>query len=138
MAIDSVNPTTGEVIETFAETSPAALEASLAGAWDAFVEWRRVPFAGRAELLRAAAQMLRVRKVDFARTMALEMGKPVVQGEEEVEKCAWGCEFYADHGAAFLAEQPTATEATRSYVRFRSGRSSASRRRRSWRGTPPS
>ena len=118
MAIDSVNPTTGEVIETFAETSPAALEASLAGAWDAFVEWRRVPFAGRAERLRAAARMLRVRKVDFARTMALEMGKPVVQGEEEVEKCAWGCEFYADHGAAFLAEQPTATEATRSYVRF--------------------
>jgi succinate-semialdehyde dehydrogenase/glutarate-semialdehyde dehydrogenase len=118
MAIESINPATGEVIETFAETSPDGLEASLAGAWEAFVEWRRVPFAGRAERLRAAARVLRARKADFARTMALEMGKPVVQGEEEVEKCAWGCEFYAEHGAAFLAEQPTVTEATRSYVRF--------------------
>ena len=119
MAIDSVNPTTGEVIETFAETSPAALEASLAGAWDAFVDWRRVPFAGRAERLRAAARILRVRKVDFARTMALEMGKPIAQGEAEVEKCAWVCEYYAEHAArASRAESRAPTDATRSYVRF--------------------
>jgi succinate-semialdehyde dehydrogenase/glutarate-semialdehyde dehydrogenase len=118
MAIESVNPTTGEVIETFPETSPAALEASLARAWEAFLDWRRVPFDGRADRLRAAARALRAHKAAFARTMALEMGKPVVQGEEEVEKCAWGCEFYADHGAAMLADEPRTTEAARSYVRF--------------------
>jgi len=50
--------------------------------------------------------------------MTLEMGKPIVQGEAEVDKCAWACEYYADHAEAFLAEQPRETEASRSYVRF--------------------
>jgi succinate-semialdehyde dehydrogenase/glutarate-semialdehyde dehydrogenase len=50
--------------------------------------------------------------------MALEMGKPVAQGEEEIEKCAWACEFFAEHGEAFMAEEPRKTEASRSYVRF--------------------
>jgi len=50
--------------------------------------------------------------------MTLEMGKPIVQGEAEVDKCAWACEYYADHAEAFLAEQPRETQASRSYVRF--------------------
>jgi succinate-semialdehyde dehydrogenase/glutarate-semialdehyde dehydrogenase len=50
--------------------------------------------------------------------MALEMGKPVAQGEAEVEKCAWVCEYYADHAEAMLAEQPRETDAAQSYVRF--------------------
>jgi succinate-semialdehyde dehydrogenase/glutarate-semialdehyde dehydrogenase len=68
--------------------------------------------------MRQAAQVLRNGKGKYARTMALEMGKPIVQGEAEVEKCAWCCEYYAENAATFLAEQPRATEAARSYVRF--------------------
>jgi len=68
--------------------------------------------------MREAAQTLRTRRAEYARTMTLEMGKPIVQGEAEVDKCAWVCEYYADHAEAFLAEQPRETEASRSYVRF--------------------
>jgi len=68
--------------------------------------------------MREAAQILRTRRAEYARTMTLEMGKPIVQGEAEVDKCAWACEYYADHAEAFLAEQPRETEASRSYVRF--------------------
>src|SRR5205814_4422025 len=50
--------------------------------------------------------------------MAREMGKPVAQGDAEVEKCAWGCEYYAEHAARFLAPEPRETDAARSYVRF--------------------
>jgi succinate-semialdehyde dehydrogenase/glutarate-semialdehyde dehydrogenase len=50
--------------------------------------------------------------------MTREMGKPIVQSEAEVEKCALTCDYYAEHAAAFLAEQPRATDAARSYVRF--------------------
>jgi len=68
--------------------------------------------------MREAAQTRRTRRAEYARTMTLEMGKPIVQGEAEVDKCAWVCEYYADHAEAFLAEQPRETQASRSYVRF--------------------
>jgi succinate-semialdehyde dehydrogenase/glutarate-semialdehyde dehydrogenase len=50
--------------------------------------------------------------------MALEMGKPIAQGEAEVDKCALTCEYYAEHAEAMLAEQPRQIDAARSYVRF--------------------
>jgi succinate-semialdehyde dehydrogenase/glutarate-semialdehyde dehydrogenase len=118
MSLQSINPTTGEVIETFEETSPHELERILEGAHRAFLDWRSVGFATRGEMMRRAAAILKARKADHARAMALEMGKPIGQGEAEVEKCALTCEYYAEHAEAFLAEQPRETEAARSYVRF--------------------
>ena len=56
MSIQSVNPATGEVLETLEDTSPAQIEHILAGAHAAFIEWRTQPFARRAALMRAAAQ----------------------------------------------------------------------------------
>src|SRR5689334_16586269 len=118
MSIQSINPATGEALETFEETAPAELEKILARAHAAFHEWRRLPFATRAQHLTKAAGLLRARKTDYARTMALEMGKPIVQGEAEVEKCAWVCEYYAQQAEAFLAVQPRETDASLSYIRF--------------------
>src|SRR5262245_61397479 len=118
MSIQSINPATGQVIETIQDSSPADIERSLATAHHAFLGWRDVPFATRAQHMQKAASLLRGRKAEFARTMTLEMGKPIVQGEAEVEKCAWTCEYYAQHAESMLAEQPRQTDASRSYVRF--------------------
>src|SRR5256885_3004925 len=118
MALASINPSSGEVLESFEEATPATLERVLAHAWQAFLGWRECTFAERAERLREAARALRAKKAEYARLMALEMGKPVTQGEAEVEKCAWGCEYYAEHAARFLAPEPRETDAARSYVRF--------------------
>jgi len=116
MSIQSINPATGEILESFKETSGQELDRILTGAHAAFLQWREVPFARRAQRMREAAQTLRTRRAEYARTMTLEMGKPIVQGEAEVDKCAWVCEYYADHAEAFLAEQPRETEASRSYA----------------------
>jgi succinate-semialdehyde dehydrogenase/glutarate-semialdehyde dehydrogenase len=116
--IQSINPASGEVLETFSPSSAHEIGRSVAGAHAAFVEWRDVPFSTRAESMRKAAALLRGRKADYARTMALEMGKPVAQGEAEVDKCAWTCEFYAEHAETMLSRQPRATDASKSYVRF--------------------
>src|SRR2546422_5499358 len=61
-------PATGDVLETFAETSPDALEGILERADRASRDWRRRPVAERAERLRAAARLLRERKDAYART----------------------------------------------------------------------
>jgi len=110
MSIQSVNPATGEVLETLEPTSPAQIEQILARAHAAFVEWRGRPFARRASLMHAAASELRARKAEYALTMTREMGKPIVQAEAEVEKCAGTCDYYAEHAEAFLAEQPRDTD----------------------------
>ena len=118
MSITSVNPATNEVLETFEETGTAEIERILDRSQAAFREWRETSFAHRAERMREAARILRARKGDYARAMTLEMGKPIVQSEAEVEKCAWVCDYYAEHAEAFLAEQARETDAARSYVRF--------------------
>ncbi len=118
MAIASINPTTGELLETFPETSGAELERILGRAVAAFRDWSRCPVAARTSPLGEAARLLRERKGSYARTMALEMGKPLAQGEAEAEKCAWACDYYAEHAEQFLAPVVRPTDATRSYVRF--------------------
>jgi succinate-semialdehyde dehydrogenase/glutarate-semialdehyde dehydrogenase len=118
MSIQSVNPATGEILETFTASSPEELERVVTRAQAAFVDWRTVPFAARALRMREAARQLRKGKDELARTMTLEMGKPIVQAEAEVDKCAACCDYYAEHAHAFLAEQPRDTDASKSYVRF--------------------
>ncbi len=117
-ALTSVNPTTGEVLEAFAEMTPAALEGLLAAAEAAFQDWRERSFDERGDRLRAVAAVLRTRATSYARVVAREMGKPLAQGEAELEKSAWVCEYYAEHAAALLADEPRQTDAGRSLVRF--------------------
>src|SRR5947208_9910004 len=118
VSLQSVNPATGTLLETFEETPAADLDRILARADAASREWRELRVASRAERLRAAGRILRERKDAYARTMALEMGQPLAQGVAEAEKCAWVCDYYADEAAAMLADEPRRTDAARSYVRF--------------------
>jgi succinate-semialdehyde dehydrogenase/glutarate-semialdehyde dehydrogenase len=113
-----VNPATGEVIETLEPTSAAQVEQIVAGAHAAFLEWRTQPWSRRSALMHKAAAELRARQSEYAAIMTREMGKPIVQSEAEVEKCAVTCDYYAEHAEAFLAEQTRETDASRSYVRF--------------------
>ena len=119
MSIRSTNPATGEVVKEYAETSPEEVAAAVARAHDAYLEWRGTDFDLRSSLMKRTAALLRERKEEYARLMALEMGKPVTEGRGEVEKCAWVCEYYAEHAAEFLASEPVATDASSSYIAYR-------------------
>ena len=104
--MDAVNPATDERIETYEEDTSDDVDAALDRATDAFSEWRERPIREREELLANAADVLRDRKREFAEIMTREMGKPISQAVSEVEKCAWGCDHYAEHASAYLAEEP--------------------------------
>ena len=118
MAIESVNPATGETLETYEEMTPQQAAAVVAEAHEAWKTWRKVPFAERARPMKKAASILRERKEEFARLMAMEMGKPFKQGVSEAEKCALNCDYYAEHAQKHLAVEPASTEASKSYVAF--------------------
>ena len=118
MTIASVNPATGEKIKTYVEMTPEQVSAAVAQAHDAWKSWRNTAFAERGRLLKRAGEILRQRKEEFARLMAIEMGKPLKQGVAETEKCAWACDYYADHAEAHLARDVIKTDASKSYVAF--------------------
>ena len=75
MSLQSVNPATGEVLETFSATSAREIDSMVAKSHAAFHEWRATPFTARAERMREAARVLRRRRAEFARTMTLEIGR---------------------------------------------------------------
>ncbi len=116
--IASVNPTTGQTIRTYQPFSNEEVETRLQQAEQAFPNWRQLSFLERGKILHRVAAKLRERQQEYARLMAEEMGKPVTQGRAEIEKCAWVCEYYADHAAKFLKPEFVDTEWTRSYVVF--------------------
>ena len=118
MAIKTVNPATGAVLSEYAEFDTAAIEDAVDAVNARFPAWAQIPYTERAKYLRNAAGILRQRADEFAELMALEMGKPLAQGRAEAEKCAWVCEYYAEHGAAFLESQTVASDAARSVVAF--------------------
>jgi succinate-semialdehyde dehydrogenase/glutarate-semialdehyde dehydrogenase len=118
MPLDAVNPATGETIKTYDEMTPRQAAAAVEEAHAAWKSWRTTSFSERARPMKRAAGILRERKEELARLMALEMGKPFKQGIAEAEKCALGCDYYAEHAEAHLAPEIVKTEATKSYVAF--------------------
>jgi succinate-semialdehyde dehydrogenase/glutarate-semialdehyde dehydrogenase len=69
-------------------------------------------------MMQRAAEILENEKKEFARIMTLEMGKPIAGAEQEAEKCAWVCRYYAENAEKHLADEVIDTNATKSYVRF--------------------
>jgi acyl-CoA reductase-like NAD-dependent aldehyde dehydrogenase len=116
--IESINPATEESLATFQASSADEIEAVCARAADAFRTWRTVSFGERAQRMKGVAAYLRAHRLDLARLITAEMGKPINESEAEIEKCAWVCRYYAEHASAFLAAHPYPSSATESYVNF--------------------
>ncbi|WP_309053178.1 NADP-dependent succinic semialdehyde dehydrogenase, partial [Streptomyces sp.] len=105
MGIATVNPATGETLRTYEAHGPDEVERRVAAAHEAFRQYRTTSFAERARLLRAAAALLDEDTEDIARTMTVEMGKPIVAARAEAAKCAKAMRWYAQHAEALLADE---------------------------------
>src|ERR1700752_3355846 len=116
--IVSINPATEEINATLEPTSARNVDRALERAAAAAQTWRTLPVSERAKSLFAMADALRANRERLARHITQEMGKPLLESRAEVDKSAWCCEFYAEHGPAMLAAQPVSTSAKRSYVSY--------------------
>ena len=101
--MDSVNPATGEQVDRYERDDPAAVEAALARASERFDQWSDRSIRDRELHLESLAEQLRANREEYAELMTREMGKPIEQARNEVEKCAWGCEHYAEHAGTYLS-----------------------------------
>ncbi|QKJ32637.1 NAD-dependent succinate-semialdehyde dehydrogenase [Mucilaginibacter mali] len=118
MSIQAINPVNGKVIKTYKADTEQAVTRKVEQTHKAWLSWRETTFAQRAGMLKKLAENLRSRKDELAALMAKEMGKPLKDGVAEIEKCASVCDYYAENGAAFLADKPIKTDASKSYASF--------------------
>jgi succinate-semialdehyde dehydrogenase/glutarate-semialdehyde dehydrogenase len=118
MAIETINPATGETLRTFQALSDAEVDERLERAEAAFRSYRHTSFAERTRWMTRAAGILEEEKDSLGRLMTTEMGKPLAAAVAEVEKCAWACRFYAENAERLLADEPVETGAARSFIRY--------------------
>src|SRR5215472_3725629 len=118
MAIATVNPATGELVQSFEPLSQAVIEAKLQMAVDAFLTYRNIPFSQRAQWMLMAAAILENEKETFAKVMTTEMGKTLRSAVDEAVKCAWVCRYYAENAEKFLADEVVDTGAKKSFIRY--------------------
>ncbi len=117
MPIASINPATGETLQTFAPLTDAEVQDKLQLAADAFRAHRRTTFADRAAKMTRVSEILDAEKHAIARTMTLEVGKTLRSSAEEAEKCARACRYYAENAERMLADQPYQVDGARAFVR---------------------
>jgi succinate-semialdehyde dehydrogenase len=114
----TVNPSTGEQIETFSFFNSSEIEAVLTRGEKSFQSFRKLPVHQRAQLLSHLAETLRKNKTQLAKVITTEMGKILSEAEAEVEKCAWEADWYAEHGPQMLADAPAPTGGVNAYVSY--------------------
>ncbi|MFI8291694.1 NADP-dependent succinic semialdehyde dehydrogenase [Streptomyces sp. NPDC085614] len=105
MGIATVNPATGETLRTYDAHGPEEVERRIAAAHETFRVYRTTTFAERARLMRRAADLLDEDTDDIARTMTIEMGKPITAARAEAAKCAKAMRWYAENAAWLLADE---------------------------------
>ena len=118
MGFAVINPATGEKVTEIAAWDSEQLESALAEVAAASPAWRNTPMAERCALMHKAAEVLRTNKEKYAAIVTQEMGKLINDARAEVEKCALGCDFYAENGPGFLADEAIETDAGKSYVAY--------------------
>jgi len=118
MAYQSTNPASGENVANFATWTDTQLEAALAQVSTATPAWAATPLNERCQLLHKLAAVVRAEKESLAQQVTLEMGKRIAESRVEVEKCAQGCEFYAEQASVFLADEFIETDAGKSLVAY--------------------
>lgn len=118
MALQTVNPTNGKVINTFEEISLAQVDEIVNKTHEEFLQWKEQSFDARRKLMKNASSVLLNKKEEYGRILTTEMGKPIIQAIAEVEKCALVCDYYAENAENILKEEIVSTDASESFVQF--------------------
>ncbi|MBC9822629.1 NAD-dependent succinate-semialdehyde dehydrogenase [Terrabacter sp. MAHUQ-38] len=100
------DPATGEKVQTFAHADDAEVEAALAASTEAFEAWRARPIADRAAIVKRVGTLFAERAAELGALVTREMGKRPASARGEAAWCATIFDYFADHGAALLADQP--------------------------------
>jgi len=117
MAIQTINPFNNQVVKSFQEMTPLAVEVAISKADETFQSWRYTAYPFRAELLHKVAKLMRDQKDRLAKLVTLEMGKLILQSYGEIELSAKIIDYYAENGETFLEDQRLEPEYGEAYIK---------------------
>ncbi len=118
MVFKSIYPYTQEVIAEYALMDNSAVEQCISNAAKAFAVWKNFGFQQRAAVFNNTAVILRRNKEELAALITREMGKVIAESKAEIEKCAYVCEYYAQHAEVFLKDVPHEAGYDTSFVAY--------------------
>ncbi|QFT59386.1 Succinate semialdehyde dehydrogenase [NAD(P)+] Sad [Sulfitobacter sp. THAF37] len=104
-AIKTINPTNGDVIDTYDLMSGQQVEAAIQACHDAFDRRRLVSREDRTAKIKAIGEARRDSKEDFAQLMTREIGRLIGDSRNEFDRCAAIRDFTAGQGSKELAEE---------------------------------
>ena len=114
----SINPATGEVVNSFESLSDKGIEKIINSVDKTWHHWKSTSFYYRLQLMQNLGSLLRSKRDELAKLISLEMGKVLKESKAEVEKCAWVCDYYAVNAENFLLPENIQVEAKQSFVSF--------------------
>ncbi len=114
----SIFPYNQKIVAEYSLMDEAAIDATLNLSEKVFPVWRDKTFMQRADILIKLAQILKQKKVTLAALITNEMGKLAKEAVAEIEKCALGCEYFAEHAEAFLKDEIYKTNYKKSLATF--------------------
>ena len=85
---DVINPATEEIIGKASKAAPSDVEKALKSAEKGFEIWKKTPSWQRSYIIRKIADLMRNKSEVLAKWLALEVGKPLVEGLGEVNGAA--------------------------------------------------
>jgi acyl-CoA reductase-like NAD-dependent aldehyde dehydrogenase len=106
---DSLNPATGELIETFPRATAEDVDRAVARARTAWDDWRLVPAPERGNILFRFAQLLERDKASLADLMTREMGKVKAEAGGDIQE-AIDMSYYMGGEGRRLFGQTTPSE----------------------------
>lgn len=110
---DVVNPATGEVMQTVSNGGKEETKEAIASAKEAFDVWRKLPAKDRGAYLAKAAQNMREKSEELAKTITQENGKPLVDARGEVASAIEHLEWYAEEAKRVYGDTLPASQADR-------------------------
>lgn len=116
--IQSTNPATGQIIQTYDEINTSELDNKLAKAHTEFHNWKNVSITEREKLFGKLCHELRQNRDHYAALITHEMGCPISQAKAEIEKCAYIAELTASQAHEYLTPKNIKTDAKESYISY--------------------
>jgi glyceraldehyde-3-phosphate dehydrogenase (NADP+) len=111
------NPQTNETAFNVQACTPQEADAAYKGANAAQSEWAVTPLWKRAEMIKAAAQVLREHADEIGKVLTTEVAKQAQSAKSEVVRSAELMEYCAEEGVRYLGEGTLHQRARRAYVK---------------------